>query len=147
MAACPGLTELTITCPDLFDAVQTTETRVLFDLARSARSAVLELVDACKTLPDFEIFQIARFPLGRHPLIQPPPKCFCGVAGCDGHEDPGGTRERALREQVEDLKDLVIEHLKKSETGCQERRNSKGATLRLRVIEFGPDHPKVEEYE
>ena len=96
---------------------------------------MLELVAACEVLPDFDTLQIARFP-----FAQPPRRW---------------DQEQAFRKEAEDLKDLAIDCLKKSKTGCQERR--KGTALRLRVIEFDSDchlsracHSgpvKVEEYE
>ena len=61
VAACPRLTELTITCPHPYDG-PVAETGIMFDPAESAHSTVLSLVVAYKVLPDFDTLQIVHFP-------------------------------------------------------------------------------------
>ena len=54
------------------------EPEVPLELAGSTHSATLELLDACKVLPNFDMFQIMRFP-----FAPPPPR---GVSVGDGGE-------------------------------------------------------------
>jgi hypothetical protein len=130
VAACPRLTELTVLCP----FKQETEI-IPLDIVESVRLAISELIDACKTLPDFNTLQIVYLTLDLLPIYP--------IAALTER------RNQALRVQVKDVKDWAIDCLKKPKTG----RGKKKATLR--VIElmqhgcrtFGLDSVKVEEYE
>ena len=114
------------------------------DLTEGARSAVSELVVACKALPDFDTLQILYFP------TEPPrPICWCGTHGPSKEQ-----WDRSLREQVDSMKDLVLGCLKSPKMGHQEGKGRKKTTVR--VIRFGPVRPrpnhhpgpmKVEQYE
>jgi hypothetical protein len=128
MAGCPRLTELTVFYPHPDNMA--TETGIPADSIGSARFATLELVHACKALPDFDTLQIVHF-LG-NPL------------------SPSLTDQwdQALRDQAKDW----IDCLKKTKMGCQEEVGRKKSTLR--VIQLSPDLPmphlgsvKVEVYE
>ena len=141
MAACSRLTELTVVSPHPSDA-QLTKTGILLDLAGKARSAISELVAACKSLPDFGTFQIVRFP-----IISPPLVCWCGRGElCHSHRPSPGDWEEALEKQTEDLGEWAINCLKEPETECREGEGRKRVTLR--TIEFGPGcrSVKVEEH-
>ena len=148
VAACPRLTELTIIYPHPHDA-QIAETGTLLDPVGSARSATLELVNACKALPDFDTLQIVHFP-----SVTPLPMCGCGRVRYGSLGLSMEQRRQALKEEVRCLKDLARDCLKKPEAGCQDRAGRKKATLR--VIELSSDRPrlrshlgsvKVEEYD
>ena len=137
MAACPKLTKLTVVYPCLGDGEA--ETGDHLGLVESVRSATLELVNACKVLPDFDTFQIVHFPL---PDLFP----FTTWSGT-------GEPFHRLREDLGNGKDLVINCFKEPETGYQEGEGRKKITVR--VIELVRDPPpyaylhfvKVEVYE
>lgn len=129
VAACPRLTELTIVCPHPNDG-PVAEMGILPDPTESVRSAVLELVIACKVLPDFDTLQIVHFPhRGRH----------------EARDRNGNSREpKRSRDEVKGLKDWMINCLK-SETGRQEEEGRKKTTLR--VIKLSPDRPLLSSVE
>ena len=151
MAACPRLTELTLIYPYPGDP-PVSETGVPLDVVGTTHSAALELVNACKSLPDFDTIQIV------HILAwgtSPP------AVRAHQHMRYGGLSAEQLlqvaRDPVNDVKDLVIDCLKRPEMGCQEGERRKRAMVR--VIELcryrppGKDCPGslrinlVEEYE
>ena len=99
--------------------------------ARSARSAVLQLVIACKALPDFDTLQIVHSPSLTPGL---PSRCHQGVRARHAHS---GEQLKRSREDVKDLKDWAINCLKRSKGGCQEGEGRRGTTVR--VIELSPD--------
>ena len=148
MAACPKLTELTIIYPRPYDA-QSAETGTLLNSIESARSATLELADACKALPDFATLQIVHFP-----VVTPLPMCGCGWMRYGSLGPSMERRRQVLREEVKGLKDCAIECFKKPNAGSQDGVRRKKTTLR--VIELSSDRPHsrfqlgpvtVEEYE
>jgi hypothetical protein len=128
VSACPRLTELTVICPHPH-TVMDAETGYLLDPVGSVRSAMSELVNACKGLPDFNTFQI--------------------VHGC--RLDYSG--EGLQREQANGAKDVAIKYLKELETGCREGEGRKKTTVRLTKLIAGHrqkaylDSVKVEVYE
>ena len=140
MAACPKLTELTIVYPRLGDGEA--EMGHHLGLVGSVRSATLELVNACKALPDFDVFQIVHFPL---PDLTPSWE----------HMTPSGPGElfHKLRNDLGSGKDLVIDCLKESEAGCRKEEGKKKTTVRVIELVEGPpsnfylDSVKVEVYE
>jgi hypothetical protein len=99
----------------------------------------LELVNACKSLPDFDTLQIVHFILGV-PLY------------------PGSLEEfsterwnQEVRDQAKDVKGGAIDCLREPETGCQEGGGRKKTALRLIELRqdsrtFRLDSVKVEEY-
>ena len=108
-----------------------------------ARSAVSELVGACKALPDFDTLQIVRFP-----ITPPPLACWCG-RNCSSHVPSREQWDRALAEQTKDLEGWSIDCLKQPRTGCLE---GEGRKTTFRVIQFSSCYPtqssvKVEERE
>jgi hypothetical protein len=128
---CPRLTELTVLCPHpgLIDLTE----RVYLGLVGRVRSAMPELVNACKALPDFDTFQIV-------------------------HSPDGGNRELdKLREHLGSVEDIAISCLKEPETGCREGEGEGRKKIMVRIIELvasgsrpAPvylDSVKVEEYE
>ena len=134
---CPRLTELTVIFPHLHWA-QHKKMRLLLDQGEKARSAISELVGACKALPDFDTLQTVRFPIIPSYLV-----CWCGRAECDCNWKLESKR------QTKDLDKWVIDCLKESNMGCRE---GEGKRTMLRVIKFGSGHPcqtsvAVEEYE
>ena len=124
---CPRLTELTVS-PHPHDAY-ITETTILLDPAGTSRSAMSELVIACRALPDFDTLQILYFP-----TIAPYPICWCG-----NHGPPTEQWDQASREQSEVMKDLAIATLKVPGAECQEGERRKRTTVRL--IELTQAHP------
>ena len=144
MVACPGLTELTVICPSSIDA-QVTRTTVPLDPVESVRSAISELVIACKALPDLDTLQIVYFPVFPPSMI-----CACNSVWCNIHR-PSTEERQALRDYMKGVKDWVIDCLKRPETGCQRRKK---ITLRVIKLTRDPLRPllyrgsaKVEEYE
>ena len=146
MAACPRLTELTVVFHHQYDAKHA-EMGILLDPAGGARSAMSELVVACKALPDFDILQVVRVTINPVHLV-----CWCGWGGCGSRMDSSEQQEEILRIQTEDMKDWAIDCLKKPETGFQKGEKRKRKRITMRVFVFGPGRPchssgKVEEYE
>ena len=152
MAALPRLTELTVIYPDPDNNTLVARADVPLDTVEAARSATLELVDACKALPDFDTLQIVYR--------------LCVLVGLsDGGDIPSSQlervamehRNRVLRERVDTVKGWAIERLKRVKPGCQGGDGRKKTTLR--IIELNPRRPlagrdadpakveKVEEYE
>jgi len=76
------------------------------------RSAISELIDACKALPDFGTLQIVHLALDK-----PPPRCWCGRTGCGRLGPYTEERKWELREEMEGMKDWAIECLKRPKTG------------------------------
>ena len=138
MAACRGLTELTIAYPHPEDT-SLSKTGDALDTVELAHSATLHLVKVCKGLPDFDTIQIVYFLPGRV-LFQRK----------DTVLSPEQV-EQVVREQVKGVTDLAIDCLKEPGMGCWKRE---GRKITVRVIELslgrsmrhlGP--VKVEEYE
>lgn len=94
---------------------------------------MLELVTACKALPDFDTLQIV-YPPSPTPSLQ----CRCHQ-GKRGLNRPSREQLKQSREEVEGLKDWAIECLENSKVGCREAEGRKRTTLRL--IELSPDRP------
>ena len=143
MAACPRLTELTIVSHYQY-GVQHGEMGFLLDPAGGARSAISELVVACKALPDFNTLQIVRSIIVPSPLI-----CRCGWGGCGSRMDSSEQSEQMLGKQTKDIKDWAIECLRKPEAGYREGAERRST---LRIFKFSPGRPchsspKVEECE
>ena len=130
VAACPRLAELTIVLPYQYSAEQM-EMGFLLDQVGMARSAIPELVCACKALPDFDTLQIVRFP-----VISPRLASWCSRAECDCHGPSMQQWKRAVENKTKDLGEWAIDCLETPETGYRE-----GRTTTLRVIKFGSDHP------
>ena len=106
---------------------------------------MLDLVNACKALPDFDTLQIVYFILGT------PSSRYADAWTMS--LSPLGRLERELRERLKGVRDLAIDCLKKQKTGCKE---GEGRKTTLRVIELIPcfsipefhlDSVVVEEYE
>ena len=141
MTAFPRLTELTVIAPHP-SCTRLTETGILLGPAGGARLAISGLVAACKILPDFDTFQIVRFP-----IISPRLVCWCGRGKlCGDHRPSPEQWEEVLGKQMRDLGEWAIDCLKKPETECREGEGRKRTTLR--TIEFGPGYRsvKVEEH-
>ena len=147
MAAFPRLTELTLIYPHFHD-VSVIKLRILFAAVRTARSTAVELVDACKVLPDFDTLQIVLYA----------PSSHRGVEVLSGSNSLTSVEQskRVSEEQVDIVKDWAMECLKRAKPGCQGGDGRKKATLR--VIMLSPYRPaarfyvnfagvKVEEYE
>ena len=146
VAACPRLTELTVVFHHQYDAKHA-EMGILLDPAGGARSAMSELVVACKALPDFDILQVVRVTINPVHLV-----CWCGWGGCGSRMDSSEQQEQILRKQTEDMKDWAMDCLKKPKTGRQEEKERRRKRTTLRVFMFGPGRPchtsgKVGEYE
>jgi len=100
---------------------------VLPDTVGNARPAMLELVNACRALPNFDTLQIVHFSLST-----PPPTRECWPWQCGGLASYTEGQKQALREQIQRVKDLAIDCLKEPEKGCQEGGRKKTA-LRERM--------------
>ena len=133
VVACPRLTELTVISPYTHDS-QDAETVILLNQAGRARSAISELVVACKALQNFDTFQIVRFPLVPRSLA-----CRCKWGGCGRHVRFSEQQEQTSRKQTKDMEEWAIDCLEKPETGCREGEGRKKITLR--VINFSPGRP------
>ena len=126
VAACPGLTELTIICsPSLDTEITTSET--LFDLVGKTRSAISELVTLCKALPDFDTLQIVYIP-----ILPRSPICRCGKLWCPRHP-LSVERDQASKNYIKPIKDWAMEYLERPRTECQEGEGSMGIALRERL--------------
>ena len=127
MAAFPRLTELTVLCPHPhYSRVTATVTGIPFDVVEVTRSITLELVDACKALPDFDTFQIVHF----LPSTAPPSildRCVISSLRLP----PVERQNRALKERVNDLKARAKDRLREPNTGCQEGEGRRRTTLRV----------------
>jgi hypothetical protein len=137
VVACPKLTELTIVYPCLGDGEA--ETGHHLGLSESVRFATLELVNACKALPDFDTFQIVHFPLPSLDSSWGPVRTY----------DPSEPFHELWRD-LGSGEDLVINCLKEPETGCWEGEGKKKTTVRVITLVYGyysKFHPEVEEYE
>ena len=143
-AACPKLTELTLIFRHPHD-IPFTERGIQFDPDKSARSATLDLVNACKALPDFDTLQIVRF----IPTAPSPDYADAWTMSLS----PMRRWEWNLRERLKGVRDLAIDCLRKQKNGCKE---GEGRKTTLRVIELIPyfsvsashlDSVVVEEYE
>lgn len=115
VAACRRLTELTVLYPHPHPHPHPhnspgTEIDIPLETVRTARSALLELVNACKALPNFDTLQIVHFS-----LTTPPPISRCG--GCDGPGPYTEQEKQTLRDQVQGVKDLAVDCLRKPEKG------------------------------
>jgi hypothetical protein len=123
VAACQKLTELTVVYPHPGES-RLTETACLLNPVETARSAASGLAKACKSLPDFDLFQIVHFSLSSRCIRQLHP----------------------LGENLGSVKDLVINCLKEGE-------GRKKTTVRVVRLAGDPlpyshlDSAKVEEYE
>ena len=141
MAACPRLTELTIIFPHGY-WTQRGEIGFLLDQAGRARLEILELVSACKALPDFDTLQIVHYPVVPYTLT-----CWCKREGCDSHWPALDRWELALGQQTRDLQAWAMDCLKEPKTGLREGEGRK--KIALKVIGFGPGCRSmgVEKYE
>ena len=108
----------------------TVEAGNLLDTVGTVHSAMLELVNACRVLPDFDTLQIVHVLLGESVLI-------CGSIRIT--LTLTDQRERALREQMEGVRDLALDSLRKVKAGCWEGKEK----VMLRVIELSPHFPLV----
>ena len=146
MAACPRLTELTVLFRHRYDA-QHAETGTLIDPTEGARSAMSELVVACKALPDFDTLQVVRDTIIPDHLV-----CWCGWRGCGSRMGSSKQQEEISRKQMKDMKDWAIDCLKKPGTEFQKGEERERKRITLRVFMFDPGRPchssgEVEEYE
>ena len=135
MAACQGLTELTVIYPHPYDT-PFSKTGVQLNTVETARSATLGLVNACKELPDFDTIQIVYFL---------PPDQGCIVLPLSEQQS------QELKKQVKGVTALAVDCLKKPGMRCREGGRRK---VTVRVIELSPDYPmphlgpvKVKEHE
>ena len=142
MAACPKLTELSIVYPYHSDGDVDLNTETSSGLVENVRSAILELANACKALPDFDTFQIVHFSLPDFaPSLDGPVMC-----------DPAMLFYH-LRDGLGTGKDLVINCLEEPEMGRREGEGKKKTTVRvIELVEksppiLSPGSAKVEEYE
>ena len=117
MAALPRLTELTLLYPHPYD---TLAMKTVMPLNRDGiiRSATLELLNACRALPDFNALQIVY-------LISDETRFLCGTRVSLPATDQ---QKRALRKQV---KDLAVDSLKKAKAGCWEGEGRNKTTMRV----------------
>ena len=142
MAACPKLTELSIVYPYPYDGDVDLGMETSARLVRNVRSAMLELANACKALPDFDTFQIVHFSL---PVVDE-------ISEYERTHDPAPLFYN-LRSGLGTGKDLVINCLKEPETGRREGEGKKKTTVRvIELVEkfpplLRPGSAKVEEYE
>ena len=137
---CPRLTELTVIFPHLTWA-RGMEGKFLSDQAERACYAISDLMDACKALPDFDTFQIARFP-----IIPPRIICQCRWPYTNCYCFPPERSERALEKNMRSLDEWAIDCLKWPRNG--EAGGRKRTTFR--TIRFGssfPSRSSVEIYE
>jgi len=125
VAACSGLTELTLIYP-YPDGTLVSETGVPLDVVETTHSAAIELVNACKSHPDLDTIQIVHF-VGRDLY----PSAARGYRLEDGSPTSMERRRQELRTRVKGVKDLVVDCLKKPKTGCQEGEGRKKTTLRV----------------
>ena len=123
VAACLGLTELTLICIPWLDA-QIAAKKALLDPSGRARSVISELVTACKTLPYFETLQIVYYPVFPRSQI-----CWCGKLWCYRHP-PSVAQDQALREYMKAVKGWSMECLERPNTRCQEVDERKEIKLR-----------------
>ena len=136
VSACPKLTELTIISP-YPDTLEEMETEYFLDPVGTARSAMSELVNACKVLPDFDTLQIVH---------------GCRL-DCGGEEPRGKQLQREYMDHVDGAKDMAISCLKEPEMGPQEGEGRRKTTVRVIELIAGPsqgfymESVKVEEYE
>ena len=147
MAACPRLTELTVT-PNPYDT-RATETGVLHDPAGTVLSAISELVIACEALPDFDTLQILHVPAPRDDGVR-----GCGELWCNNRTLHANQWGRLRREQVGGLKDFTIdclETLKSRRHKGEGRKRTIVRIVRMRYVIGRPDYlprsVEVEEYE
>lgn len=134
VTACPRLTELTIIYPHA-GGVKYSEGGYLLNPVESARTATIELVNACKTLPAFDTLQIVHFPLVVPFMIH-------GSAPVYSNRDPRAEQlKRPLREHVRGAKDSAIDCLKKPGAGCREGEGRIKKTT-VRVVEVDADRPR-----
>jgi len=84
---------------------------------------MIELVNACKTLPSFDTLQIVHFSF----TTAPPTRVWEG----GGLESYTEQQKQVLREQIQGAKDSAIDCLKELETECQQVEGKKKTTLRV----------------
>ena len=142
MAACPKLTELSIVYPYHSDGDVDLNTETSGGLVENVRSAILELANTCKALPDFDTIQIVHFSLpGYDEILE-----------YEMRYDPA-TMFYDLRRGLGTGKDLVINCLEEPETGRREGEGKKKTAVRvIELVErsppiLSPGSAKVEEYE
>jgi len=127
LTAFPRLTELNILYPRSHDT-RSTDTEIPLDVVGIARSTTLEVLGACKTLPDFDTLQIVHF------LPDTPSPGYVDWWLRNNGLLPTQQRKQALREQlqgVKGVKDLAVDCLKQPKTRCQMRGGRKNTTLRV----------------
>lgn len=128
---CRRLTELTVLYPHPHPHPHPhnspgTEIDIPPDTVRTARSALLELVNACKALPSFDTLQIVHFS-----LTTPPPISRCGR--CDGPGPYTEQQKQVLRKQVQSVKDLAVDCLRKPEPSDQEEEGRKKGVVKMQI--------------
>jgi len=101
----------------------------LLGTTRTARSALLELMNACDALPNFGTFQIVHLSL----TTPPPMRKYQWYRGLGPYTEQ---EEQVLREQIQDMKDRAINRFTRPEAGCQEGGGREKAALRF--IELNP---------
>jgi len=104
---------------------------ILFDPVGTARSAVSELANACKALPDFDTLQIVDFPLVSPPLVWMGGRLIYGGSFIEGAREE--QRKQLLRMKA--VKDSVMDCLE-PKIGCREEGRRQTT---LRMIELGSD--------
>ena len=116
----------------------------MLDQVERARSAISDLVGACRALPDFDTLQIALFP-----IIRPPSRTYNLCRRCPDCDCDQEWRTEIPGKHPKGLEEWAMDCLK-SKTGCREGEG-RGRTT-FRVIKFGDETPcqstvEVEEYE
>ena len=132
MAALPRLTELTVLYPHP-RSTTTTVTENPLDVVEAIRSVTLELVDACKALPDFDTLQVV------HSVTGTPPSSILDLWSV-GRELPSAERQNEVsKEQANGVKDWAMGRLRKLNAGCREGERRRRTTLRvIELSTYGP---------
>lgn len=115
----------------------------MFDIDEAMRSATLEMIHACKALPDFDTFQIVQI-VQIALYLTPTPSPSILDRWLRGHKKSSLSSivwRPVLKEQS--VKDWAMARWKRSETGRQEGEGKKRSTLK--VIELSM-HGTVERY-
>lgn len=132
VAALSRLTELTVLYPHPHDT-PIDDMGNPVDAIQATRSAMSELVETCKALPDFNTLQIAHFLLFT-------PSMNCIERMLSGHGLPSvQQREEEVMEQVNGVKDLAINSLRKAKPRYRQGGTRKKTTFR--ILELTPSGP------
>lgn len=107
--------------------------------AERARSAISDLVGACRALPDFDTLQIVRFPISPPPLecFCPWPICDCPVFSMEGLE---ARTERLTKDLKRQMKDLEVWAMDCLEALNRRFREGGRREATLEVIQFREDY-------